>query len=131
MENTIPFWKGTNFWVASIMVIISLFGGGDGIANTVVMSVSGVIAAFFAVRQFINSAKFGGWYKTLVQGNTLNYLAQVLILVGIPNVEQLVPPLKDLIDAFVQKNWGLVISRVVSLATIVFYLFVKKPAVSA
>lgn len=133
MTNTTtatPFWQGTNFWVASLMVILSLFGGSEGLANTVVMSVSGVIAAFFAVRQFVKSAKFGGWYKTLVQGNTLNYLAQVVVLIGIPNVEQLIPPLKDVIDAFTQKNWGRVISGVVSLATIVFYLFVKKPAVT-
>ena len=128
MADTQPikFWQGTNFWVASLMVILSLFGGGEGLANQIVMSVAGLIAVGFAVRQFVNVAKFGGWYKTLVQGNTLNYLAQVLLLVGIPNIDQIVPPLKDLVDAFVQGNWGLVISRFVSLGTIIFYLFLKK-----
>ena len=124
--QTLPFWKGTNFWIAALMVILSIFGGGEALASQVVMSVSGLIAAFFAVRQFVNSAKFGGWKKTFVQGNTLNYLAQVLLLVGIPNVDQLVAPTKELVQAFVERNWGRVISAVVSLATIVFYLFIKK-----
>ena len=127
-QQSTPFWQGTNFWVAAIMIVISFFGGGDSLAQQVVMSVAGVIGAFFAVRQFVQTAKFGGWYQTLVQGNTLNYVAQVLLLVGIPNVDQLIPPLKDLIDAFVQGNWGLIISRFVSLATIIFYLFIKKAA---
>lgn len=124
--TTQKFWQGTNFWVAALLVVLSLFGGGEGLATQVVMSVSGVIAAFFALRQFLSSAKFGGWKETFLQGNTLNYISQVLLLVGVPNIDQIVPPLKDLIDAFVQGNWGLVISRVVSLATIVFYLFIKK-----
>ena len=124
--QTLPFWKGTNFWIAALMVILSIFGGGEALASQVVMSVSGLIAAFFAVRQFVNSAKFGGWKETFVQGHTLNYLAQVLLLVGIPNVDQLVAPTKELVQAFVEGNWGRVISAVVSLATIVFYLFIKK-----
>ena len=125
-QQSTPFWQGTNFWVAALMIVISFFGGGESLAQQVVMSVAGVIGAFFAVRQFVQTAKFGGWYQTLVQWNTLNYVAQVLLLVGIPNVDQLIPPLKDLIDAFVQGNWGLIISRFVSLATIIFYLFIKK-----
>lgn len=126
-QNPIPFWQGTNFWVASLMVVLSLFvGGNEGLANQIVMSVTGLLGAFFAVRQFVKSAKFGGWFQTLVQGNTLNYLAQVLLLIGIPNVDQLIPPLKDLTAAFVEANWPRAISALVSLGTIVFYVFLKK-----
>lgn len=117
------FLKGTNFWVSALLFFISFFGGGEALATQVVMSVAGLVAAFFAVRQFIQSAKFGGWKETLVQGNTLNYLAQVLVLVGIPNIDQIIPPLKELVDAFLQGNWGLAISKGVALITIIFYLF--------
>lgn len=118
--------KGTNFWIALLVFILSMFGGNESLASQVVMSVSGLIAAFFAVRQFVNSAKFGGWKEAFVQGNTLNYLAQVLLLVGIPNIDQLIPPAKSLVQGFIDGNWGNVISSLVTLATIVFYLFIKK-----
>lgn len=125
------FWQSTGFWVSALMVGLSLFGGSEALASQAVAAVGGVVAAFFAVRQFANSAKFGGWYETLVQGNTLNYIAQVVLLLGIPNVDQLIPPLKDLISGFSEGNWGRVISALVSIATIVFYLFIKKPATTA
>ena len=117
------FLKGTHFWIAALLFVISFFGGTEELATRVVMSIAGVISAFFAIRQFIQSAKFGGWKETLVQGNTLNYLAQVLVLLGVPNIDQLIPPLKELVDAFIQGNWGLAISKGVAFITIVFYLF--------
>ena len=121
--------QGTHFWVAGLLFVISFFGGTEELATKVVMSIAGVFSAFFAVRQFIQSAKFGGWRETLVQGNTLNYLAQVLVLIGIPNIDQVIPPLKELVDAFLQGNWGLAISKGVALVTIIFYLFFsKRPA---
>lgn len=125
------FLKGTNFWVSFLLFFISFFGGTEQLATQVVMSVAGFISALFAVRQFIQSAKFGGWKETLVQGNTLNYLAQVLVLVGIPNIDQIVPPLKELVDAFLQGNWGLAISKGVALVTIIFYLFFANKAKAA
>lgn len=121
------FLKSTNFWLAALMVIISLFGGGEDLANRVVITVVGVIATGGAIRQFIQSAKFGGWYQTLVQGNTINYLVSALTLIGLPSLETAVPALKDFIDSIVAGNWGLAISRGVALLTILFYIFMKKP----
>ena len=120
------FLKSTNFWFASLMVILSLFGGGEDLANQVVMAVVGTIAAFGAVRQFVQSAKFGGWKQTLIQGNTLNYLFSALTLVGLPSLETAIPALKDFISSIVDGNWGLAISRGVALLTILFYLFMNK-----
>ena len=120
------FLKSTNFWFASFMVILSLFGGGEDLANQVVMAVVGTIAAFGAVRQFVQSAKFGGWKQTLIQGNTLNYLFSALTLVGLPSLETAIPALKDFISSIVDGNWGLAISRGVALLTILFYLFMNK-----
>ena len=65
------FLKGTNFWVSALLFFISFFGGTEELATQVVMSVAGLIAAFFAVRQFIQSAKFGGWKETLLSGEFL------------------------------------------------------------
>ena len=108
------------------MVILSLFGGGEDLANQVVMAVVGTIAAFGAVRQFVQSAKFGGWKQTLIQGNTLNYLFSALTLVGLPSLETAIPALKDFISSIVEGNWGLAISRGVALLTILFYLFINR-----
>lgn len=120
------FLKSTNFWFAALMVIFSLFGGGEDLANRVVMTVVGGIATAGAVRQFIQSAKFGGWMKTLVQGNTINYLFSALTLIGLPNLETAIPALKDFIGSIVEGNWGLAISRGVALLTILFYIFMGK-----
>lgn len=120
------FWQGTNFWVAALIFIFSFFGNGQELAGQIVGLVTAGIAAVFGIRQFFQQNKFGGFYKTLVQGNTLNYLAQVLIYAGIPNVDQLVPPLKTAVEAFASGNWGQIVSALVSLGTIVFYLFFRK-----
>lgn len=127
-SSTIPFWKGTNFWLAVLLFVGSFFGLKEGTAQTVVMSIVGLIGAVGAVRQFLQSAKFGGWKETLSQPNTWNYLASVVALIGLPQAGNLIPALHDLSDALISGNWGLVITRGITLLTIVFYIFVKKPS---
>jgi len=121
------FLKGTNFWFAALMVVLSLFGGGEELANRIVMTAVGVIATAGAARQFFQTAKFGGWFQTLIQGNTINYLVSALTLIGLPSLETAVPALKDFISSIVEGNWGLAISRGVALLTILFYIFMKRP----
>lgn len=110
------------------MFIGSFFGLQENTAQQVVMAVVGIIAAGGGVRQFLQTAKFGGFLETLKQPNTINYLIGVLTLVGIPQAGEIVPALKDVVDALVTGNWGLVITRGIALLTILFYIFKKKPS---
>lgn len=123
------FWEGTNFWVALLMVILSFFGGGsgaEGIAQTVVTTAFGGISAFFMVRNFLVGAKWNGFKATFADANTWNYIAGVVLTI-LPQATDLVPALHGVYDALITGNWGLVISRGISMLTIIYYLFVKKP----
>lgn len=125
-NDTKKFWQGTNFWLAITIFIGSFFGAPESLSTQVVMSMVGLVAAVGAVRQFLPNAKFSSLKDRLKDANTWNYLAGLVATLGIPNIDQLIPPLHDLSDAFMAGNWGLVVSRGVSLLTIAFYLFIKK-----
>lgn len=124
--NKTPFWKGTNFWLAALLFVGSFFGLPKDTAQTTIMAVVGVVGAFGAARQFMQSAKWGGFIPTLLQPNTLNYLVSVLTLIGIPQADQLTDGLNGLVEAVVAGNWGLFITRLFSFGTIIFYLVRKK-----
>ena len=119
------FWQSTNFWFAALMVVFSFFGGTEGLAQQIVSLGVGVVALFGAVRQFLPNAKFKGFKDALGEVNTWNYIGGVLTLI-VPQAGELVPALRDLYDALITGNWGLVITRGVALLTIAFYLFKKK-----
>lgn len=119
------FWQGTNFWFAALMVVFSFFGGTEGLAQQIVSLGVGVVSLFGTVRQFLPNAKSKGFKDVLGEVNTWNYISGVLTLI-VPRAGELVPALRDLYDALIIGNWGLVITRGVALLTIAFYLFKKK-----
>lgn len=121
------FWQGTNFYFALFMVGLSFFTGigGEGIAQQAVSLAVGAIALVGAFRQFLPTAKFKGWKQAFGEANTWNYLSGVLVLI-VPQAGELIPALRELYDALILGNWGLVISRGIALLTIAFYLFKKK-----
>lgn len=120
------FWQGTNFWLATTIFAGSFFGAPEELSTQVVLSMVGLVASVGAVRQFLPNLKFDSVKERLKDANTWNYLTGVVATIGIPNIDQVIPPLHDLSDAFISGNWGLVVSRGVSFLTIVFYLFFKK-----
>lgn len=126
MNTPKKFYQGTNFWLALLMFVGSFFGAPEALSTQVVMSIVGLIAAVGAVRQFLPNAKFSSIKDRLKDQNTWNYLTGLVVTLGIPNIDQLIPPLHDLSDAFISGNWGLVITRGVTLLTMAFYLLVKK-----
>lgn len=126
-STTPKFWEGTNFWFALLMVVLSFFGGGESTAQALVTAGFGVVAAIGAFRQFLVGAKWQGFKATLSEPNTWNYLAGVVLTI-VPQATDLVPALQGVYDALIGGNWGLVISRGIALLTIIYYLFVKKPA---
>lgn len=121
--STKPFWLSTNFALAALTLLLSIFGGSMGLANQVVMAVVGLVAAFGAVRQFLPSAKFIGWRDVLTSGNTWSYLANVLVAVGLPNVDKLIPAFQELAAALIDSNWGRAISALITLVTMLWYIF--------
>jgi len=124
MENQ-KFWQGTNFWFASLMLVLSFFGGTEDLAQQIISTAVGVVALFGAVRQFLPNLKFTGFKAALAAPNTWNYLSGVLVLL-VPQAGELVPALREVYDALILGNWGLVISRGIALLTIAFYIFKKK-----
>lgn len=125
--STQKFWEGTNFWFALIMVALSFFGGGESTAQALVTAGFGLVAGIGALRQFIVGAKWQGFGATLSEPNTWNYIAGVVLTI-LPQATDLVPALQGVYDALISGNWGLVISRGIALLTIMYYLFIKKPA---
>lgn len=124
--QTQKFYQGTNFWIALFILVGSFFGAPESLAQQTVMAVVGLIAAGGAVRQFLPNAKFDSVKARLSDPNTWNYIVSFAATLGIPKLEELIPPLHELSDALIAGNWGMIVSRGVSLLTIVYYLFVKK-----
>lgn len=119
--NLPNFLKGTNFYIAVLMLVFSFFGGNEGLAQQLVSTGVGLIATIGLVRQFLNTAKFQGFKNTLAQANTWNYIGGVVLLI-LPQAGDLIPAVQSVYDALITGNWGLVISRGFTLLTIVFYL---------
>lgn len=124
MENQ-KFWQGTNFWFAALMFVFSFFGGTEDTAQVIVSAGVGLVAAAGAIRQFLPNLKFTGFKAALAAPNTWNYLSGVLVLL-VPQAGELVPALREVYDALILGNWGLVISRGIAFLTILFYIFKKK-----
>jgi len=124
MENK-KFWQGTNFWFAAIMFILSFVGGSEQLGMQIASVVVGIIGSAGTLRQFLPNAKFRGIKATLGEVNTWNYLTASSLLI-LPQAGELIPALRGLYDALIMSNWGLVITRGVTLLTIVFYLVKKK-----
>lgn len=117
-------WLGTNLWVQIMLVGTSVFGGmTQTTAGMVVAAVSGVIAAGFALRTWVLSAKFNK--NVLKDVNFWAYLTNVVVALS-PQLADLLPSLKTLVDALYAQNWGQVITAGVSLLSILFYSVIKK-----
>lgn len=107
-----------------MLVGTSVFGGmTQTTAGMVVAAVSGVIAAGFALRTWVISAKFNK--NVLKDVNFWAYVTNVVVALS-PQLADLLPPLKSLVDALYAQNWGQVITAGVSLLSILFYSVIKK-----
>ena len=115
-----------NFLLALLILVGSFFGAPEALSTQVGMSIIALLASAGAIRQFLPSAKFDSIKARFADPNTWNYIAGLVATLGIPNLDQAVPALHDFVNAFSSGNWGLIVSRGVSLITILFYLFVKK-----
>lgn len=126
MENK-KFWQGTQFYFALLILIGSFWGMTEVTANAVIGAAVGLIGAIGTVRNFLKTAEPKPFLKTLLSANGINYLTAVLVAIS-PALGDLVPPLKSLVEAIQAGNWGAIVSALVSLGTIIFYLVRNKAA---
>jgi len=118
--------QGTNFWVASCLFGITLFGSVSSEAvQGVVLAASATIAAFFAVRA---SFKYEGFdpLKRLKDGNFINYLSVILLSIFPELPGSIFESINDLLRGIFSQNWQLVVAEVIQIVTILYYLFNPK-----
>lgn len=116
---------GTNFYAVLILLITSFFGGmSEDLATQIAGVVSGIIGAAYGVRNWYKNAKLVNGKAWIADPNNWTYLSAVVFAI-IPKAGDLVPALRDLIQAVIAGNWGSIITAGVSLLTLVYYIFVK------
>lgn len=124
-------WTGTNIYGQILLLAASLFGGmSEETSGIIVAGGAGVVAAFLALRNWIVTAKFNldkSWVK---DPNNIAYLTAVVVAIS-PAAANLIPDAIGLFDALTTGNWGAIISAAVSLVSMAYYTFFKKPAPAA
>lgn len=118
-------WESQGFLLSVVMVFGSMWGLSEGTATSLVAATTGLIAAGAAVLQFFKTSKFKGVKQVLTDGNTLQYLVGA-VAVFIPNASALFPSLQGIVDAFLSKNFGAIISAFVSAGVAIYNIFFKK-----
>jgi hypothetical protein len=122
-----PFYLGTNFYLALLMLIGSFWALPLGLGNELTIAFTAVIAAFGLFREWLKTKPqrlpLREWLKR--DANTWNYLAGVLLTI-LPFAGELVPALRDVVDAIITKQWNLLLTRIITLGTIAYYLFFKR-----
>lgn len=117
---------GTNVYVNLLLLIGSIFGGmSDSTATLIVAAGSGVIGAFFAIRNWIVNAKFSLNKSWIGDPNNWAYLTAVIVGL-VPAASGLIEPLKGLAQALVAGNWGAIITGAVTLISLIYYTFFAK-----
>jgi hypothetical protein len=113
----------TNFIMAALLLVSAIFSISGEVTQQGFALLTGAIAFAGLAREAFKSAKFIGWDKFL-DANVWNYLVGAVVVV-LPALEPAMPALKKVIDAVVLKDWGAVLSGVISLGTVVWYTVIK------
>jgi hypothetical protein len=122
-----PFYQGTNFYLALLMLVGSFWAMPIDLGNELKLAFTAVIAAFGLFRQWLKSKPerlpLREWLAK--DANTWNYLAGVVLTVA-PFAVELVPALRDVIDSILTQQWNLLLTRLITLGTIAYYLLFRR-----
>lgn len=119
--------KGTNFWFAVLLFLGTFVGLTEGLAQQIMGTVMAMIATVGAVRIWIkNDFAFKGKENLNKDANMWNYLGQIFIIL-VPMGGDVIPALAEVVDALVTKQYNLVISRGLTLLTVIFFLLRNRP----
>lgn len=113
-------WQGTNFWVAAIMAVGSIWGLQESDVAPVVASVFGFVGAAFAIREKIKNTliDWAAWAKS---PNTWNYVVAAIAAV-VPSIPAgLGEKFSDIIAAIAGKNWPSLVTAVLSFFTMIYF----------
>lgn len=120
-----PAWTGTNLYVHLLLLVGSLFGGmSNDTAGIIVAGGSGVVAAFFAIRNWVVNAHFATGKKWIGDPNNWTYLTAALTAI-VPAASGLIQPLHSLADAIVSGNLGSILTAGFALLSLVYYTLIK------
>lgn len=124
-------WTGTNLYGQLLLLVASAFGGmSEETSGIIVAGGAGVVAAFLAIRNWIVTAKFNLDKSWIADPNNISYLTAVVVALS-PQAAQLIPGLVDLFNALSTGNWGAIITAAVSVVTMAWYTWFKKPTAPA
>ena len=122
------FWQGTNFWVSLVLLIGGLFVGfPQGPAREIVAGVFALIGAVFAVREWAKSTEidFAAWVRS---SNTWQYLATIITAILPTFPLALLDSGRGVVEAIFSGNLQGIIIAGLSFLTMLYNLFLKKPA---
>lgn len=127
MSNTPPSpFLGTNIYAQLILLVASFFGGmSQDTAGLIVSAGAAVVAAFFAIRNWIVNAKFSLNKTWVSDPNNWTYIAAVVGGI-LPSLAELVTPLKTLSIAIVNKSLAEILTGAFAIFSFIYYRFIKK-----
>ena len=131
MTQDVKFWQGTNFWLAIVLAFGGLFVGfPEGAARNTVGAIFALVSGAGAIREFVKGAKVDvkAWIGSV---NTWNYLGAALMAIFPMLTPELFTSLSNLANAVISGNLQGIVTAVLSLGTILYYIFVKPKPVSA
>lgn len=119
-ESPAQWWQGTNFWVALLMAVGSIWGLQESDVSPIVASVFGFVGAIFAVREKIKSALIS-WKAWISSPNTWNYVVAAIAAI-LPTIPAgLGEKFSDIIAAIAGKNWPGLITAALSFFTMIYF----------
>ena len=115
------FWQGTNFWVSLVIAVGSIWGLTSEDVTPMVTGIFGILGTGFAIREKIKDVAVN-WVAWISSPNTWNYVfaAAAAIIPSLP--AGLGPKVSELIEAVIGQNWPSVISTVLSIVAMLYFM---------
>jgi len=123
-EAPVKWWQGTNFYIGAMMLILAPFGISQGFATEVVTFGFSAVSLVGLTRSTVITAKFKGWAALFSDKNWWNYASATVIAFS-PAIATLIPPLQEIAGAISLKNYGGIITGLLTLGTMIFHLIKK------